>query len=301
MKYRLLFLFFIFTLLFLFYPGDSYYFHIFAYNRDVFHSPPTPKEIRIQPIPRLKYPSSPDITAQGAYIVDIPTFTPIFERNSHDRFLPASTTKIITALVVNDIFNSDDVLTVKKATYEGQIMNLVLGEKITAENLLYGILVHSANDAAFTFAENKGYDAFIRLMNEKAKQIHMNDSSFENPAGLDNPSQYTTPFDLALSARELLNNKYLARFVATKEIVISDVDYLYFHKLTNVNKLLGEIQGIGGLKTGYTENAGESLVSFYKKNGHQFIIVILKSEDRFNDTRNIVRWIDQNVTYFNLE
>lgn len=301
MKYRLMFLFFIFTLLFLFYPGDSYYFHIFAYNRDVFHTPPAPSEIRIQPIPRLMYPTSPDITAQGAYIVDLPTFTPIFERNSHDRFFPASTTKIVTALVVNDIFNSDDILTVKKATYEGQIMNLVLGEKITAENLLYGILVHSANDAAFTFAENKGYDTFIRLMNQKAKQIHMNDSAFVNPAGLDSPKQYTTPFDLALAARELLNNKYLARFVATKEIVISDIDYVNFHKLTNVNKLLGEIHGIGGLKTGYTESAGESLVSFYKKNGHQFIIVLLKSEDRFQDTRNIVRWIDDNVTYFTVE
>lgn len=301
MKYRLMFLFFIFTLLFLFYPGDSYYFHIFAYNRDVFRTPPTPAEINIQPIPRLITQSSPDITAQGAYIVDLPTFTPIFERNSHERFFPASTTKIVTALVANDIFNSDDILTVKKATYEGQIMNLVLGEKITAENLLYGILVHSANDAAFTFAENKGYDVFIRLMNEKAKQIHMTGTSFENPAGLDNPNQYTTPFDLALAARELLKNKYLAKFVSTKEIVISDVDYVYFHKLTNVNKLLGEIHGIGGLKTGYTESAGESLVSFYKKNGRQFIIVILKSEDRFQDTRNIVRWIDQNVTYFTVE
>ena len=301
MKHRLIFLFFAFTLLFLFYPGDSYYFHIFAYNRDVFRAHSAPKEIRLQPIPRLKYPSSPDITAQGAYIVDIPSFTPIFKRNSHDRFFPASTTKIVTALVVNDIFNSDDILTVKKATYEGQVMNLVSGEKITAENLLYGILVHSANDAAFTFAENKGYDAFIRLMNEKAKQIHMTGSSFENPAGLDNPNQYTTPFDLALAARELLKNKYLAKFVSTKEIVISDVDYMYFHKLTNVNKLLGEIHGIGGLKTGYTESAGESLVSFYKKNGHQFIIVLLKSEDRFNDTKNIVRWIDENVTYFTVE
>src|SRR3990167_5952660 len=111
-KFYLLFIFF--TLLFLFYPGDSYYFHIFAYNRDVFHSPTISKKISIQPIPPLKYPSSPDITAQGAYIVDIPTFSPIFERNSHDRFLPASANKIVTALVVNDIFNSDDVLTVKK-------------------------------------------------------------------------------------------------------------------------------------------------------------------------------------------
>ena len=75
------------------------------------------------------------------------------------------------------------------------------------------------------------------------------------------------------------------------------MDYRYFHKLTNVNKLLGEIQGLGGLKTGYTENAGENLVSFYKHNGHQYIIVVLKSLDRFQDTKNIVEWIVNNVNY----
>ncbi|OGK62135.1 hypothetical protein A2334_04745 [Candidatus Roizmanbacteria bacterium RIFOXYB2_FULL_38_10] len=301
MKYRFYVYFIFFTLLFLFYPGDSYYYHIFAYNRDLFNAKKADKKIEIGPIPIRRYPYDPEITAEGAYIADLPSFTPLFERNSHHLFFPASTTKIVTALVVNDMFQPEDILTVKNATYEGQIMNLVQGEKITAENLLYGILVHSANDAAFTFAENAGYSKFIKLMNEKAKNLHMEASRFENPAGLDNSDQYTTPFDLALAARELLKNKYLARFVATKEIVISDVDYIYFHRLTNVNKLLGEIHGIGGLKTGYTENAGENLVSFYKKNGHQFVIVIMKSQDRFNDTRNVVRWIDENVTYYNFE
>jgi len=291
----------LFTLLILFYPGDSYYFHTFAYNRSVFQK--QLKSYNIQPvsIPYLPYDTSPDISAEGVYIADLPSFTPLFERNSKEKFFPASTTKIITALVVNDIYKPDDILTVKEASIEGQIMNLVQGEKITAENLLYGILVHSANDAAYAFADNVGYDKFVRLMNEKAKSLHMDSSYFENPAGLDSPNQITTPFELALAARELLKSKYLARFVATKEIIISDVDYVYFHKLTNVNKLLGEVHGIGGLKTGYTENAGENLVSFYKKNGHQFIIVILKSMDRFNDTRNVVQWIDNNVQYYNLE
>ena len=301
MKYRYIVYFVLFTFLILFYPGDSYYFHIFAYNRSVFQQ--QQKSYNIQPvsIPYLPYDTSPDITAEGVYIADLPSFTPLFERNSKEKFFPASTTKIITALVVNDIYKPDDILTVKEASIEGQIMNLVQGEKITAENLLYGILVHSANDAAYAFADNVGYEKFVRLMNEKAKSLHMDSSYFENPAGLDSPNQITTPFELALAARALLKNKYLARFVATKEIIISDVDYVYFHKLTNVNKLLGEVHGIGGLKTGYTENAGENLVSFYKKNGHQFIIVILKSMDRFNDTRNVVQWIDANVQYYNLE
>ena len=89
-------------------------------------------------------------------------------------------------------------------------------------------------------------------------------------------------------------------FIKQSHIIQSAIiDFKYFHQLTNVNKLLGEIQGLGGLKTGYTENAGENLVSFYKKNGHQFVIVILKSLDRFNDTKNIITWIEANVGYIN--
>lgn len=301
MKYRLMFLFITFTLLFLFYPGDSYYFHIFAYNRSLFHNVSAPHVVKSLSIPYLPYPSGPDITAEGVYITDLPSFTPLFDRNSKMKLLPASTTKIITALVINDIYKPDDILTVKKSSIEGQIMNLVPGERITAENLLYGILVHSANDATYAFADNAGFEKFVTLMNKKAASLHMTDSHFENPAGLDSANQYTTAFDLALAAREFLKSKYLAKFVATKEITIADVDYTYFHQLTNVNKLLGEIHGIGGLKTGYTENAGENLVSFYKKNGHSYIMVILKSGDRFTDTRNVVNWINDNVQYYNLE
>jgi len=179
------------------------------------------------------------------------------------------------------------------------LMELNIGEKITVENLLYGLLVHSGNDAAYVLADNHGFEKFIDLMNKKAKELKMMDSYFKNPAGLDENNQYTTPFDLALAARVLLENPYLAKIVSTKEITISDVDFKYFHKLTNVNKLLGEIAGLGGLKTGYTEEAGENLVSFYKKNGHQFIIVILKSQDRFYDTTNVINWIEENIDYIN--
>ncbi|PIY69548.1 hypothetical protein COY90_00120 [Candidatus Roizmanbacteria bacterium CG_4_10_14_0_8_um_filter_39_9] len=298
MKYQRHVVFTLLTLLFLFYPGDSFYFHIFAYNRNLFVENKTSAKLKPVSFPYLKYPTYPDVSAQGVYIADLPTFTPVYEKNAHIQFYPASTTKIITALVVNDRFQPDDILQVSRATVEGQIMNLVVGERMTAENLLYGILVHSANDAAFAFADNVGYDTFITLMNKKAVDLHMTQSHFQNPPGLDNPLQYTTPFDLALAARELLNNKYLKRFVATKEITISDVDFDHFHHLVNVNKLLGEIHGIGGLKTGYTEQAGENLVSFYKKNGHEYIIVIMKSEDRFSDTTAIVNWINESVSHY---
>jgi D-alanyl-D-alanine carboxypeptidase (penicillin-binding protein 5/6) len=300
MKLKFFLLFTFYTLLFLFYPGDSYYFHIFAYNRHLFNQKEKKLELKMNPVPFLKSPYYPELSAVGVYVVDLPSFTPLMERNSHLKFLPASTTKILTALVAFDIYQADEVMTIRKLTNDGQTMDLALGEKITVENLLYGILVHSANDAAYALAENFGLQKFIALMNKKAQALKMTNSHFVNPAGYDEPGQLSSPFDLALAARALLNNHYLAKMVATKEIVISDVDFKYFHKLTNINKLLGEIQGIGGLKTGYTEDAGENLVSFYKKNGHQFIIVILKSEDRFADTKNVVQWIENNVDYITL-
>lgn len=299
LKYYLLFTFF--TLLFLFYPGDSLYFHIFAYNRSLFAKQENQLILNNNPIPYLKSPNYPEVSAEGIYIVDLPSFTPVLEKNSKERFLPASTTKILTALVAYDIYKPEDIITIKKVMDEGQVMNLVYNEKITVENLLYGTLVHSGNDAAYALADNYGLDKFIFLMNQKAQDLKMTSSYFTNPAGLDDYKQYTTPFDLALAARALLSNSYLSKIVSTKEIVISDIDFKYFHKLSNVNKLLGEIQGIGGLKTGYTENAGENLVSFYKKNSHQFIIVILKSQDRFNDTKNIIKWLDENIGYYSVK
>lgn len=301
MKVRFYLLFIFYTLFFLFYPGDSYYFHLFAYNREVINKTDPAVKLKINPIPYLKLPYYPEVSAEGIYLVDLPSFTPVFERNAQQRFSPASTTKIMTALVAYDLYKPDQIITVKQIAVEGQVMHLVSSEKITVENLLYGTLVHSANDAAFALVDNYGREKFMKKVNEKAKSLGMNYSNFKNPAGLDNQNQYTTPFDLTLAARELLKNPYLSKIVSTKEITISDVDFKYFHQLTNVNKLLGEIQGLGGLKTGYTENAGENLVSFYKKNGYQFVIVILKSQDRFNDTRNIIKWIEENVGYQNIK
>jgi D-alanyl-D-alanine carboxypeptidase (penicillin-binding protein 5/6) len=280
LKHILFFAFF--TSLFLFYPGDSYYLRIFAYNRELINKTVPSIKININPIPYLKLPYYPEVSAEGIYLVDLPSFTPIFSRNESLKLFPASTTKILTALVAYDVYKPDQTITVKKTITDGQVMGLMVGEKITVENILYGMLVYSGNDAAYVLADNYGYDKFIALMNKKAIILGMKNSHFDNPNGLDSGSQYSTAFDLSLAARELLKNSYLSKIVSTKEITISDVDFKYFHQLTNVNKLLGE-----------------NLVSFYKKNGHQFVIVILKSLDRFNDTRNIINWIDVNVGYAN--
>jgi D-alanyl-D-alanine carboxypeptidase len=254
-------------------------------------------------MPYLKNPQiSPIVSAGGVYIMDLDCATPIFERRANDRFLPASTTKIITALTALDTFGLNDSLEVKRASPEGQVVGILPGDKLHFEHVLYGILVHSGNDTAYMIADNfpGGENAFVTAMNKKTQELGMKNSMFKNPAGLDSPGQYTTPFDLALAARKLLQNEELSRIVSTKSITISDTEFKHFYKLSNVNKLLGEIEGIGGLKTGYTEEAGENLVTFYKHGNHQFLIVILKSEDRFADTTAVVDWIKGNVDYVDL-
>lgn len=298
MKYRFYFFFIFFTLLFLFYPGESQLFNNFAYNRSTFAQVEiSAPDINIKPFPYLRYQYTPFTSAESVYVTDLDSYTPIFDKNAHAPMFPASTVKIITALVAFDIYKPDQIIKVKTPLVDGQVMGLFPGEKITVENLLYGLLIHSGNDAASALADETGKEKFVDLMNKKAKQLQMKDSIFKDPAGLDDYSQFSSAYDLTLAARTLLNNHYLAKMTSVKEITISDVDYRYFHKLTNVNKLLGEIQGLGGLKTGYTENAGENLVSYYIHNSHQYIIVVLKSIDRFQDTKNIVEWIINNVDY----
>lgn len=296
MRFRTYFGFVFFTILFLFYPGANPLFSFITHHDSLFRAQISEKKVEVKPFP-IAPVAGPAITATAAYIVDVDTFTPVFAKNQHTSLYPASTTKIVTALVAEDVFDEDQIITVKKVKNEGQVMGLVQNEKITVENLLYGILVHSGNDAAYALADAYGYDQFMELMNKKAQEIGMKNSYFENPAGLDADNQRSTAFDLALGARTILHHKTLKKMVATKEITISDVDYRVFHRLSNVNVLLGQIQGVGGLKTGYTENAGENLVSFYKRrDGKEFVIVVLKSENRFDDTTQIINWL-QRVTF----
>lgn len=284
----------------LFYPGDSYYISLAAYHGEFFEKHKESVIPNFITIPYLKnnffYPA---VSAQGVYIVEKKTGTPLYKKNEHARFLPASTTKIITSLTILDELSPEDSIEIKRNMDDGQVVGFKKGEKLTLENILYAALVHSGNDAAYAIADNypKGYVAFISAMNKKAQSLHMQNSSFINPAGFDSAGQYSSAFDLSLAARVLLQNKLLSKIVSTKAITISDIGFKNFHDLSNVNKLLGEIPGIGGLKTGYTEGAKENLVTFYTHRGRDYIIVLLKSDDRFQDTKIIVDWINNNVSY----
>lgn len=297
-------IFILFSISFASYPGNSYYINLFAYKKEVFEKKIDYDRYNIKPVVYVINPNiTPYVTARSVYVIERQTATPIFEKNIHDKLFPASTAKILTAITARDHFKLQDVLEVKRVIKEGQTAGFIKGERLSFENVLYALLVHSGNDAAYVIADNwnGGYKSFISDVNKKAKELFMRNTSIKNPAGLDEKGQYTTAFDLSLAARHLLSDKELSRIVSIKNITISDVDFKNFHVLSNVNKLLGEIPGIGGLKTGYTENAMENLVTLYRYRGHDFIIVILKSEDRFEDTKLIVDWIKTNVGFFSLE
>lgn len=288
------------TLAGLFYPGDHYLYQLELRHPQAFAQPAE--------IPHLPYPipavktgvKDPVVSAEGVYVVERKTYTTVFEKNPDTALYPASTTKMVTALATADLMHASDILTVKVSTPEGQIMNLVPGERITVENLLYGILVHSANDAAYVLAHYRNdYRGFVEHMNRIASALGMRGSIFKNPAGLDEEGQMTTPRDLALAARALLEHPLLRKMVSVKEITVMDEDYRISHPLQNVNELLGTIEGLGGVKTGYTEAAGQNLVSYFKTpySGHEYIIVVMKSSDRFLDTQILTEWITYNIEY----
>jgi D-alanyl-D-alanine carboxypeptidase len=244
------------------------------------------------------YPGS-EITATGVVVLDIDSGVFLYKRNETIELSPASTTKLLTALVAIDNYNLDDVVTIKQMNIDGQSMGLVPGEQITVENLLYGALIYSGNDAAWALSDYYlgGEPKFVEAMNAKAKELHLVHSTFTNPVGYDDPNHKMTPLDLALLGEAALNNKTIAKMVAIPEITISDVTHTYFHQLKNVNELLGKIPGVGGIKTGWTQGAGENLITLVERSGHRIITVTLHSQDRFGDTSKLIDWVFGNYQW----
>jgi D-alanyl-D-alanine carboxypeptidase len=244
--------------------------------------------------------SFPQLSAQGVIAIDLESGVPLYEKNPDAPLLPASTTKIITALVAMDVYSLDQIIkTGSEINVTGQKMGLFVGEEITVENLIYGLLVYSANDAAMTLAENHpgGYDAFIDAMNVKAEYLSMNNTHFENPVGLDGNYQRSTARDLVRASEVAMRNPIFAKMVGTKEILITDASGKYSHDLKNLNQLLGEVPGVVGVKTGWTESARENLVTYIIRDGHKVLIALLGSQDRFGETRELIDWIFSNYTW----
>ena len=223
-------------------------------------------------------------SAKSVCLYDPITGTVTYRHNADSRMLPASITKIVTAAVALEIGMPDDIVTIteKSAGVEGSSIYLKVDEKIKLIDLIYGMMLHSGNDAATAIAEHFGYDNFIIRMNELAKNAGAKNSNFENPSGLDGAEQYITAYDMALITAYALKNPFFLEVVSEKNKNITSDDGQTRY-LKNHNKLLWLYEHSLGVKTGYTKKAGRTLVSYAKKDGKELICVTLNDPDDWND------------------
>ena len=221
------------------------------------------------------------LSAEKAVLLDAATGRILFEKNIDEQSLIASTTKIMTALIVCEQCNVLDRMRIPKEAVgiEGSSMYLQEGEVLTIQELLYGLMLHSGNDAAVALAIYCGgtVEGFVELMNDKAHTLGLSGTHFANPNGLDAPGHYATARDLAVLAAYAMKNPVFYQTVSTRSVKIGQ------RYLTNHNKLLWRMEGADGVKTGYTRAAGRILVSSAARNGRRLICVTIDDPDDWND------------------
>ena len=230
----------------------------------------------------------PEISAKSCIVIDAETGAVIYEKDADTPMGIASTTKILTALLVLENCYLDDIVTIKKewTGIEGSSMLLKPGEQLTVEAMLYGLLLHSGNDAAHALACYVGgsIDKFADMMNARVTELGCTNSHFENPHGLDGKTHLATARDLAIITREAMKNEKFADIVSTTKIGFGK------RVFENHNKLLGLYEGTIGVKTGYTIAAGRSLVSCAVRDDMRVIIVTLDDRDDWVDHANLYDW-----------
>lgn len=221
------------------------------------------------------------VSARRAYVLDAISGRVLYQRDPDQRSLIASTTKIMTALIVCEQCNVLDRMRVPKEAVgiEGSSMYLKEGEVLTLQELLYGLMLSSGNDAAVALAIYCGgtVEGFAELMNDKARNLGLTGTHFENPNGLDSPGHYSTARDLAVLAAYAMENPVFYKTVSAKNVKAGD------RYLTNHNKLLWRIPGADGVKTGYTKAAGRILVSSATRNGRRLIVVTIDDPNDWQD------------------
>lgn len=251
-------------------------------------------------LPVLK-PSSnfPVLSAQGVFAYDLDSGVVLYEKNPDEPLLPASTTKIMTAIVAMEHYAQDDILNTGTFSAKGSKMGLYWNENISVRDLLYGLLVYSGNDAAEVLAANYpgGREAFISEMNKKTRELFAFNTSFVNPSGLDELGQITTAKDLSRIASRAMLKPEFASIVGTREYVARSSDGVFLHKLENRNLLLGEVPGVLGVKTGWTEGARENLVTYIQRDNRKIMVTVLGSQDRFGESKQLIEWIFNNYVW----
>ena len=235
----------------------------------------------------LLYPVTADgISAQKAIVLDATTGRVLYEKRADEKCLIASTTKIMTALVVCEQCNVLDRIRIPKEAVgvEGSSMYLQEGEILTVQELLYGLMLSSGNDAAVALAIYCGgtVEGFAQLMNDKARMLQLENTHFVNPHGLDAPGHYSTARDLAVLGQYAMKNPIFANTVSAKSVTIGQ------RTLANHNKLLWRVEGVDGIKTGFTKAAGRILVSSAMRNGRRLVAVTIDDGNDWQDHKTLL-------------
>ncbi|MGI8424235.1 MAG: D-alanyl-D-alanine carboxypeptidase family protein, partial [Chloroflexota bacterium] len=240
----------------------------------------------------------PSLSGESAIVVDVERREVLYAKNPHKRQLMASTAKIMTALVAVERAALDRVLSVPAdaTQVEPNLMGLKAGEKLTVKELLYGLMLDSGNDAAETLAHGvggaQGRAQFIAWMNEKAQQLGLQNTKFANPAGFDSGDAYSTAYDLAVMGGHALKNAELRAIYGAKGVVIAPSkepgrERGWFGP-GNLNNLLTTYRGAIGIKPGYTEDAGYTLVAAAERDGRTLVSVTLNSRQHFLDATRLL-------------
>ena len=242
-----------------------------------------------------------ELSAKSALLYEPVTERIIYSLNKDEKLPMASTTKILSAITAIENGNLSDIVTVSKnaANIEGSSIWLEEGEKLTLQQLIYGMLLSSGNDASVAIAEHisgNNIDVFSAMMNNIAKKAGAKNSNFTNPSGLDNENHYTTASDLAKITAYALKNPTFKEIVSTKTYNIPWEGHEWGRSLKNHNKLLNMYEGCNGVKTGFTKKSGRCLVSSAERNGVSLIAVTLKAPDDWNDHIKMFDYGFQNLT-----
>jgi D-alanyl-D-alanine carboxypeptidase (penicillin-binding protein 5/6) len=241
--------------------------------------------------------NAPAILASSAILVDLDRGTVMWSIDPHARRAPASTAKLVSALVALENFTPDQAITISPEAADSDPvetrMELLNGERLSARELLSGMLTISANDAARAFAYGSvGMDDYVAGMNRQVRALGLRDSHFTNPVGFpDDPDMYSSAYDLAVVAGvEFRAFPLFGQLTSSQEVDLAETPTHRAYKLHNINRLLGIYPAAIGTKSGYTDEAGPCLVSMAQRDGHRLLAVLLNAPHMFDQSRALLEW-----------
>ncbi len=234
----------------------------------------------------------PEVSSHSACVIDIDTGQILAAKNENEKSEPASITKIMTALIALENADLKKVVTIPSAAagVEGSSIYIKAGEKYSLEDLLYGLMLRSGNDAATAIAIDVAgsVDAFVEKMNQKAQELGCTGTHFNNPHGLPDENHYTTAHDMALITAAALRNDTFVKIVSTKNYTAEPDGAGETRSWQNKNKLLWQYEGAIGVKTGYTKSAGKTYVGAAERNGIRIAVVVLGAKDMWGDAATLL-------------